>query len=187
MFRSQKFINNFIFSNNYQCNYTKTIGRLRRREYRRIVTSTSNSSWWLFADIHVAFGLRRLKQKPSYSNNNNNIQREHQTCRLMELEQMHKSLTSVSEKKKLFEVDPEREKLATDWKLFYGLAFNNSLSVFQLQYFLPINKIKASCRGPTHSSKFKIIEMCNNLIFKTKQKPTTSTVLTTLQFSAASN
>ena len=32
----------FIFSNNHQCNYTKTISRLRRREYRRIVTSTSS-------------------------------------------------------------------------------------------------------------------------------------------------
>ena len=54
-------------------------------------------------------------------------------------------------------------------KLFYGLMFNNTLSVFQLQYFLPINKIKASCRGPSHKSQFlKIIEMCDNLIFKNK-------------------
>ena len=30
----------FIFSNNHQCNYTKTIRRLRRRKYRRIVTET---------------------------------------------------------------------------------------------------------------------------------------------------
>ena len=34
MFRSRKSINNFIFSNNHQCNYTNTISRLRRREYR---------------------------------------------------------------------------------------------------------------------------------------------------------
>ena len=34
IFRSRKLINNFIFSNNHQCNYTKTISRLRRREYR---------------------------------------------------------------------------------------------------------------------------------------------------------
>jgi len=40
MFRSRKFINNFIFSNNHQCDYTKTISCVRRREYRRIVTST---------------------------------------------------------------------------------------------------------------------------------------------------
>ena len=54
-------------------------------------------------------------------------------------------------------------------KLFYRLAFNNSLSVFQLQYFLPLNKIKASCRGPSHTSQFlKITEMCDNVIFKNK-------------------
>ena len=34
--------------------YTKIISRLRRREYRRIVTSTSSP--WLFADTKVAFG-----------------------------------------------------------------------------------------------------------------------------------
>ena len=38
MFGSRKLINNFIFSNNHQCNYTKTISRLRPREYRRIET-----------------------------------------------------------------------------------------------------------------------------------------------------
>ena len=32
MFRGRKLINDFIFSNNHQCNYTKTISRLRRRE-----------------------------------------------------------------------------------------------------------------------------------------------------------
>ena len=42
MFQSRKLINNFIFSNNHQCNYTKTISCLRRREYRRIVTETSS-------------------------------------------------------------------------------------------------------------------------------------------------
>ena len=30
MFQGRKLINNFIFSNNHQCNYTKTISRLRR-------------------------------------------------------------------------------------------------------------------------------------------------------------
>ena len=54
MFRSRKLINNFVSSNNRQCNYTKTISRRRRRDYRRIVTSTL--SRWLLADIHVAFG-----------------------------------------------------------------------------------------------------------------------------------
>ena len=29
MFRGRKLINNFIFSNNHQCNYTKTIGSLQ--------------------------------------------------------------------------------------------------------------------------------------------------------------
>ena len=43
----------FIFLNNHQCNYTKTIRHLRQREYRQLVTSTS--SWWLFTDIHVTF------------------------------------------------------------------------------------------------------------------------------------
>ena len=40
MFRGRKLINNNTFSNNHQCNYTKTISCLRRREYRRIVTET---------------------------------------------------------------------------------------------------------------------------------------------------
>ena len=42
MFRSRKLINTFIFSSNHQFHYTKTIRRLWRREYRRIVTSTSS-------------------------------------------------------------------------------------------------------------------------------------------------
>ena len=45
----------FIFSNDHQCNYTKTISRLKRREYRRIVASTS-SRRLIFADIHVILG-----------------------------------------------------------------------------------------------------------------------------------
>ena len=46
---------NFIFSNDHQCNYTKTISRVKRHEYRRIVTWTS-SRWLIFAYIHVIFG-----------------------------------------------------------------------------------------------------------------------------------
>ena len=34
------FLFHLIFSNNHQCNCTKTIRRLRRRKYRRIVTET---------------------------------------------------------------------------------------------------------------------------------------------------
>ena len=49
---NKNFFFNFTFLNNHQCNYTKTISHLRRREYGQKVTSTS--SWWLFADIHVA-------------------------------------------------------------------------------------------------------------------------------------
>ena len=37
MFRGRKLINNFIFSNNHQCNYTKTISRLRRREGKTLL------------------------------------------------------------------------------------------------------------------------------------------------------
>ena len=47
MFRSRKLINTFIFSNNHQCNYTKTISCLRGCEYWQIVTLTL--SRWLFA------------------------------------------------------------------------------------------------------------------------------------------
>ena len=34
----------FTFSNNHQCNCTKTISRLRLREYRRTVTETSSEA-----------------------------------------------------------------------------------------------------------------------------------------------
>ena len=36
----RKLINNFIFSNNHECNYTKTISHLGRREYLRLIVKS---------------------------------------------------------------------------------------------------------------------------------------------------
>ena len=76
MFLGRKLINNFIFSNNHQYNYTETISSLRRRDYSPIFTSPSATNIivnWLGVFFPVSpcdFTFWRASQAQSWPNQN---------------------------------------------------------------------------------------------------------------------
>ena len=113
MFRSRKFINNFIFSNDHQCDYTKTISRVRRREYRRIVTSTSVR--WLFADIDVTRRDSLL--------NNTWIKLQKRTTQESEPKSKHQNPACVCQPENWTRTECERTK-ATDRKWTMPVVYN---------------------------------------------------------------